>query len=139
MSHQQNQKHEEPSQRKTTIAAKRTFLRKGEGIARFGMKPKIITKPTTVNEKNCGNNLMEQKAPVTRKTATAKDYASISKRSAIPALTEDAGVKQKSTVNHFATLKPSDRLQLDARNSKMSKPVTVQQTAGTILTYNLLL
>jgi hypothetical protein len=128
LSQQQNQKHEEPRRPKTTIATKRTFLKKGEGIARFGMKSKTDTKPTTLQEKNSANNVMERKAPVTRKTATVKDFATV-KQSAMSAITETATVKQKAIVNHSASGKlSSDRPQFDARKSKVSK--YIQQTAG---------
>jgi hypothetical protein len=77
------------------------------------MRPKTQTnKPAAREEKNCG---MEQRAPVTRKTATVKDYAS---------------VKQKAIVNHPATVKQSDRPQLDEKKSKVSKFPTDRQTAG---------
>ena len=129
MSQQQNQKHEEPRRPKPTIATKRTFLKKGEGIARFGMKSKTDTKPTTLQEKNSANNVMERKAPVTRKTATVKDFATV-KQSAMPAITETATVKQRAMpkVNRSASVKLSDRPQFDARKSKVSK--SIQQTAG---------
>jgi hypothetical protein len=127
LSQQQNQKHEEPRRPKPTIATKRTFLKKGEGIARFGMKSKTDTKPTTLQEKNSANNVMERKAPVTRKTATVKDFATV-KQSAMPAIAETATVKQRAIVNHSASGKLSDRSQFDARKSKVSK--SIHQTAG---------
>ena len=126
----QHQKQEEPSRTKTTVGPKKAFLKKGEGIARFGMKPKTdAVKPTALQEKNSKNNGMEQRAPVTRKTATAKDYAT-GKQPAVVA--EASGVKQKAIVNHSATVKQSDRLQLDARKSNVSKFPTDRQTGGTV-------
>ncbi|XP_028417891.1 uncharacterized protein LOC114542568 isoform X2 [Dendronephthya gigantea] len=71
----------EPAQpTRANKAAKKTFiLRKGEGIARFGMKPKIVTKQgqATVKDKCLQNSVLEERAPVTRKTATVKDYATV--------------------------------------------------------------
>ncbi|XP_028396867.1 centromere protein J-like [Dendronephthya gigantea] len=70
----------EPAQpTRTNAAAKKTFLRKGEGIARFGMKPKIVTKQgqATMKDKNLQNRVSEERVPVTRKTATVKDYATV--------------------------------------------------------------
>lgn len=99
--------------------AKRTFLRKGEGLARFGMKvqPKPIHAKLTAN--NHGNDDTGQPTvPVTRKTATVKDYATV-KRFAVPPET----VKQRTAVNHsvhFSAPDFSDRPQFDDRTKNVS-------------------
>ena len=98
---------------KTGIAAKRTFLKKGEGLARFGVR----TKPVASKEHD--KDIVEQKAPVTRKTATVKDYAT-SKQSAMPRVTE-AAVKPKSMAK-------TDQMQLDVRKLNASKSSTGPQT-----------
>ena len=102
---------------KIGIAAKRTFLKKGEGLARFGVRTKTVTEPVASKEHD--KDIVEQKAPVTRKTATVKDYTT-SKQSAMPRVTE-AAVKPKSMAK-------TDQMQLDVRKLNASKSSTGRQT-----------
>ena len=76
---------------------------------------------------------MEQKAPVTRKTATAKDYTT-AKQSAMSRVTETA-FKQKSVVNQFIT---AEQIQFDARKLNVSKSSAAQQTISKLLYIHIL-
>ena len=88
-----------------------------------------------MKDKNLGNHVSEERAPVTRKTATVKDYATM-KQSTSPAVRDTVPTKkQSSMVDHADMRKESieNWVQVDAKRSQATKSVIFQKPGGTIV------